>query len=323
MAVIIGSARHDENGKVVGGKAGDQTGHEVETQDWYLHAKGWVCIRAKDPEDREMIALDMEYICENPNIGYDQSQNTTLYQAAKPYAFNAAKVLVPCETDCARAVRVCVLYAGIICEDFYTGSEVEALRRTGKFDILTEDKYTKTSDYLLRGDILVTKKKGHTVVVLTDGAKAKEKPPVEHKTLRRGDKGPEVKEMQTDLRELGFAMVSGKEMVADGSFGAITKATVVAFQTLTGLKADAVCGPKTWGKIDELLEMEPTETVALTDVYYRIGPGPNYKSLGIVKEGDKVVFTDIVNENCMYIPELKGWSKTSYYNLGPAIDYAE
>lgn len=147
--------------------------------------------------------------------------------------------------------------------------------------------------------------------------------PKKHTTLRKGDKGPEVKEMQNDLRELGFAMVSGKEMVADGSFGAITKATVVAFQVSTGLKADAVCGPKTWAKIDELLEMEPTETVALTDVYYRIGPGPGYKTLGIVKEGDKVVFTDIVNENWMYIPELKGWSKTSYYNLGPVIDYAE
>ena len=35
MAVKVGSARIDENGKAHGGKAGDQTGKEVSTQNWY------------------------------------------------------------------------------------------------------------------------------------------------------------------------------------------------------------------------------------------------------------------------------------------------
>ena len=34
MAVKIGSARIDENGKAHGGAAGDQTGKEVSTQSW-------------------------------------------------------------------------------------------------------------------------------------------------------------------------------------------------------------------------------------------------------------------------------------------------
>ena len=42
MAVIIGSARIDENGNIHGGKPGDQTGREVSTQAWYQHRKGWV-----------------------------------------------------------------------------------------------------------------------------------------------------------------------------------------------------------------------------------------------------------------------------------------
>ena len=49
MAVKIGSARGDENGGAHGGKAGDQTGREVSTQNWYKHSKGWVVLRAKDP----------------------------------------------------------------------------------------------------------------------------------------------------------------------------------------------------------------------------------------------------------------------------------
>ena len=52
------------------------------------------------------------------------------------------------------------------------------MRATGKFDILKDDKYCKKPDYLLRGDILVTRTKGHTVVVLDDGAKAAPAEPV-------------------------------------------------------------------------------------------------------------------------------------------------
>ena len=176
MAVIIGSARIDENGKISGGKAGNQTGEEIVREEWYLHRKGWILIRAKDAKKREKIAQDMEYICDNPNIGYDQSQNYTLYDAAKKYKFNASKVKEPCECDCARAVRGCVLYAGIECADFYTAIEPDVLNATGAFDILKDDKYVKSSDYLLRGDILVTRTKGHTVVVLSDGDKAKPAP---------------------------------------------------------------------------------------------------------------------------------------------------
>ena len=79
MAVIIGSARIDENGKAHGGRAGDQTGREVSTQPWYKHSKGWVVLRAKDPIKAAKIAQAMRAACDNPNIGYDQYQNTTLW----------------------------------------------------------------------------------------------------------------------------------------------------------------------------------------------------------------------------------------------------
>ena len=313
MAVIIGSARHDENGRYHGGKAGDQTGDEVAKQPWYLHSKGWICIRAKEAEDREDIARDMEYIIENPNIGYDQDQNYTLYEAAKPYGFNASKVLTPCETDCARAVRVCVLYCGIPCADFYTGNEVEALRATGKFDILTDIKYTTTSNNLMRGDILVTKTKGHTVVVLTDGKNIKPEPK-EHSILRYGDKGDEVKEMQKDLIALGFGNLYTTSLKATGTFGKLTMKTVASFQVLCGLKADGICGPETWGKIDELLTKLPSKARAATDVYLRKGPAPGYPTIGTVKEGVTVTYT-VPLDDWIYIPTRKGWSKALYFEL--------
>ena len=49
----------------------------------------------------------------------------------------------------------------------------------GQFDILEEDKYCKASDYLLRGDILVTKTQGHTVIVLDNGPKSSQNKKVE------------------------------------------------------------------------------------------------------------------------------------------------
>lgn len=136
-----------------------------------------------------------------------------------------------------------------------------------------------------------------------------------HPTLRKGDKGTAVKDLQTKLRTLGFANVSGKEMVADGSFGRITKATVVAFQTLCGLKPDGVVGNKqTWPMIDEMLKAPKAKTTALTNVNYRIGPGKGYKKLGVVQEGKTVTYTTIL-DGWMYIPSLKGWSMTKYYKM--------
>lgn len=315
MAVIIGSARHGEDGKISGGKAGDQTGEEVSRQDWYLHRKGWVCIRAKDADVREKIAQDMEWACDNPHIGYDQGQNYTLFDVAGTVGWNCSKVTKDCETDCARLVRVCVWYAGIRCQDFYTGDEVDALKATGQFDILTDIKYTTTSNNLLRGDILVTKSKGHTVVVLSNG-KNIDVGPVEttHPTLRRGDKGDAVKKMQKDLRSIGFANITADEMVADGSYGKITMRTVTAFQVLTGITADGICGPQTWGMIDKLLAYPQTKAKAVTDVYYRTGPGGGYKILGIVKEGASVTYT-VPLDDWIYIPAKKGWSKALYYEL--------
>lgn len=162
--VIIGSARHDENFRYSDGRAGDQIGSEVETQEWYPHPKGWRVLRCRDSVKAEKIAANMQYACDNPCIGYDQNENYSLWDVVKHLGFDCRLVDTNCETDCARLVRVCCAYAGIMAEDFYTGNEAYYLLETGEFD---EIPLAATNpDLLRRGDILVTKTKGHTVIVV-------------------------------------------------------------------------------------------------------------------------------------------------------------
>jgi hypothetical protein len=173
--VRVGSARIDENGKVIGGQAGDQTGQEVAVEAWYRHDKGWVVIRAKDAAVRERIAQCMEAACANDQIGYDQSTSWDLYDKSKQYGWECSKVKVPAETDCSSLVRVCVAFAiGKSLPWFSTLNEVSVLSQTGLFDVLTDVRYAQSSDYLKRGDILCTKTQGHTVVVLDDGTQIAE-----------------------------------------------------------------------------------------------------------------------------------------------------
>lgn len=177
MAVYVASARIDENGNAYGGKAGDQSGKEVSSQLWYDYEKNnpgktWVLLRCIDPEKRKKIAKCMRDAYVNAFIGYDQHQRDSLYDAVKDKGFDVNTLEKAVETDCSALVRICVCYAGINCQDFNTASQANVLVKTGFFKKITDTKYTKSQDFLLEGDILVSSKRGHTVVVLNDGAKA-------------------------------------------------------------------------------------------------------------------------------------------------------
>lgn len=176
--VYIGNAVGDENGKASGGEAGDQNGKEAKIQPWYSNKKGWVVLRPRDPQIAEKLAYDMQAACDNKMIGYDQKERNTLQEIARKYNYDCAKVDIPCECDCSALVRVCCWYAGIKVGHFNTAGEVDALMKTGKFEKLTDAKYTEQSEYLKKGDILVTKVKGHTAIVLNDGDKASKTAPI-------------------------------------------------------------------------------------------------------------------------------------------------
>ena len=75
-----------------------------------------------------------------------------------------------------------------------------------------------------------------------------------HRTIRQGDRGDDVKEMQEILIRKGYNVGSSG---ADGIFGKNTKAAVMDFQRANGLTADGICGPRTWEKLLE--DQEPAE----------------------------------------------------------------
>ena len=312
MAVKIGSARIDENGRTHGGQAGDQTGNEVGTQNWYLSSKGWRVFRAKNLSVAEKIAQCMERACRNDKIGYDQYQRNSLYKAAEPFCFDTAKVTTPCETDCSALVRVCCAYAGIngLPESVTTTNLASWLKNTGAFEELTGGKYQEQSVYLGRGDILVTKVKGHTVIVLTNGKGYEgtihaRNYDLGDRVLHHGCEGQDVKLMQEMLVKLGYDLGSWG---CDGDFGDCTELALRAFQQDAKLDADGECGPATLVALEKAVDAlqdtggnggeDSCKTVKIVggDCYIRTAPNTDGKKLGVAHRGDELSYGGQVSE---------------------------
>lgn len=174
MAVKIGHASIDENGKISGGVAGDQTKTEVCIRTWYSKPWGFV-LRCKDTSKAEKMAVACEQGCGNNKIGYDQVQRNTLYTQAKNVNYDLSKITTACECDCSSFITVCALAAGIKITYGTNAPTTSTMKTvfssTGEFDILTDAKYLSSDSYLKRGDILV-KAGSHTVMVLENGANA-------------------------------------------------------------------------------------------------------------------------------------------------------
>ncbi len=92
--------------------------------------------------------------------------------------------------------------------------------------------------------------------VLDEGIEAEiinEAPVIQHKTLRKGDKGEEVQYMQQLLAK------TGSELTIDGIFGNGTLAAVKTFQTKHGLKSDGIVGPQTWKELEKYADDDHDE----------------------------------------------------------------
>ena len=230
MAVLIGHASIDERSKAKGGLAGDQTGKEVCTRNWY--DKDWdLVLRPKTDALAENSARICETICACELVGYDQNQRNTLWKA-----YLETRKIVPIkkvECDCSAFMTYCAILGGanITYGDNAptTSTMATKFKASGNYEVLTDKKYTESSDYLKRGDILV-KKGSHTVMVLSDGAKvgktSKGNIAIPTVTLRKGSKGSDVTKLQNALNTL-FAT----GLVVDGDFGKKTEDAVKSVQT--------------------------------------------------------------------------------------------
>ena len=326
--VYVGSARSDEKGKAHGGKAGDQTGREVSTQSYYVHSKGWRVFRAKDPKKAEIIGDSMKKACNNNHIGYDQYERYDLFAEAKKVGFDLSKVNVNCETDCSELVRCCCAAAGILnlpTSGFRTGNMPKYLLATGEFIELTGSKYTSQSAYLGKGDILVTKTSGHTVVVLNNGSKhegtiGSKKYELGDRILKNGCEGPDVKTLQEYLLKLDYDL--GK-YGTDGDFGDCTEIAVEKFQKDHKLTADGEYGPKSHAAMLEALEDIGVSTagkmilISGGNCYVRTAPNTSGSKLGIAKNGEKYSYGGETSGgwNLIDYKNQNGWVSGKYSKL--------
>ena len=337
MAFKLGSARIDENGKAHGGAAGDQTGKEISTQSWYAHSKGWVLLRAKSAEARERIARCMQAACDNKHIGYDQYQRDTLYNESKQYGFDVSKVTKDVECDCSALVRVCVNYAGVSVGSFRTTNQASVLMATGAFEKFTDDTHCKKSANLLRGDILVTRTQGHTVVVLSDGSNAaKERagdPGTDAKPasgdLVNGSVGAEVTSMQKALAALGYDL--GPYGI-DGDFGEDTDAALREFQKKAGLDQTGIYDEKTREVLTKATDAQvgtdsgsdatpgqPGKQVEVTglNVNVRKGNGTQYARIVILPCGTKLEYVATAENgwHAVVVNDQVGWISGNFSKL--------
>ena len=161
--VTLGSARHDENGKL-SGAAGDQlqsgSGNdfkgEVSMQPYYLHKDGWIGLRLIKVDWRHKAAERMVCACNNQKIGYSQTRRLDILKAG-------IETTKKTNCDCSSLVREVVKEAtGYDPGNFTTADAKQKLVAAGLVDVF---KVTSASD-LMTGDILCSKKKGHIVVVV-------------------------------------------------------------------------------------------------------------------------------------------------------------
>ena len=170
--VSIAHASLSEN-KTINGKRGDQTGKEVCIRTWYN--KPWdVVIRFLDPDMREKCARAMEYAARNEHIGYSQNDRNSLLNAVRKLGYDPRTVQTDVNTDCSALVTVACIYAGIAEQVLVVGGNCATtrtlrsrLQTTGEVSIFTSKDYTRDTDKLLRGDILLAT--GHHVAVVVSG----------------------------------------------------------------------------------------------------------------------------------------------------------
>lgn len=173
MSIMVGSARIDERGNASGGAAGDQKqtsatndlAGEVSMQAMYSHSKGWYILRPKSAAHAAKMAALMKAACNNANIGYDQGNRLGVVQ-------HGIMSAVKTECDCSSLVRQIVKEAtGKDPGNFTTSNEAAALEATGLFE--SKRSYTSQSATpVYDGDVLVTKSKGHTVIVVSGNARS-------------------------------------------------------------------------------------------------------------------------------------------------------
>lgn len=174
---MISNCGSDERHKYHGGSAGDQTGTEYRVINWYNRPWNYV-LRPKSRTVGNKLAQIARQAAENNNIGYDQYQRLTYFDALSKADWNPSKITTKCETDCTASTAANVIATGYqlgikpleeVSPKLYSGNIRRGLMTTGEFETLTASKYLTSDKYLLPGDILLYENH-HAAINLSNGS---------------------------------------------------------------------------------------------------------------------------------------------------------
>ena len=246
MFVRCGWASIDERGHASGGAAGDQTGREVKTGNWYQFGQTMV-IRPKSRDLGKKMAKVCRKLCEGDLVGYDQSQRTTLYMEMSKVGWNVDKLKKKCETDCSAMMAVVCKACGVdVSPDVWTGNLWAALARTKKFEKLTSAYYVKSSKGLRAGDIVLNPER-HVIMVIADGPVARGQEGLNRlvgaKLKLDGHAGLETKQIGVEALKVGLNKDFDLKLEVDSSYDKKTKAAVDKHPVrpgMTGKEVEAV-----------------------------------------------------------------------------------
>ncbi len=176
---MISNSGHDENGKYIGGRAGDQTGGEWTVQPWYN--RPWtVILRHTDESIGKLIADLAIEAAENDMNGYDQGDRYTFWKQLEGAGYHPKNITSACEADCSAGVAAICKAAGFLKDDkklqaisiyAYTGNLKQVLTAAG-FKAITDPNYLSSDVWLKPGDVLLYEGH-HTAINLTYGEKVK------------------------------------------------------------------------------------------------------------------------------------------------------
>lgn len=132
----------------------------------------------------------------------------------------------------------------------------------------------------------------------------------DHPTLRKGDSGEAVVQMQKLLIKAGYNFAPWG---ADGIFGDYTDKIVRQFQGKNGLSADGICGPKTWAALENAKPDTQPHTskvnyvvriTAKSGLNVRSGPGTSYTTVQTIPYGGGYTIVE----------EQNGWGLLKAYS---------
>lgn len=171
---MVVQASIDEKGNAHGGKAGDQTGREVNVSSWYDHS--WdVVLRHKNTKIAAEAADIAIKLAKSNLVGYDQYQRNTLYAELKKNDFDVDKYIrsgVKTETDCSAFVYAC--YACLIPAmrkdgNAPTTSTMRAFFKQFDFSVYANTAYRTGESKLKKGDVIL-REGSHVVMEVSSKA---------------------------------------------------------------------------------------------------------------------------------------------------------